>query len=63
MDLRAPTLIMHAHGVFHPDLLFVNPNLLNSILWLTQVCLPITLGMIGSPLGYRCVNFTKMSQK
>jgi hypothetical protein len=31
MDLRAPTLIMHAHGMFQPDLLFVNLNLLNCI--------------------------------
>jgi hypothetical protein len=62
MDPRAPTLIMHAHGMFQPDVLFVNLNLLNCISYLTQVCLPISLGMIGSPLGYSCVNFT-MSQK
>jgi hypothetical protein len=31
MDLRAPTLIMHAYGMFHPDVLFVNLNLLNCI--------------------------------
>jgi hypothetical protein len=63
MDLRAPTLIMHAHGMFHPEVLFVNQNLLNCIPQLTQVCLRISLGMIGSPLGCSCVNFTKMSQK
>jgi hypothetical protein len=51
MDLRAPTLIMHAHGMFQPHVLFVNLNLLNCISELTQVCLPISLGMIGSPLG------------
>jgi hypothetical protein len=51
MDLKAPTLIMHAHGMFHPNMVFVNLNFLNCIPWLTHVCLPISLGMIGYPLG------------